>query len=272
MRNKVFNGIRNLRNEKRKMGRYFVLPKELLDKAKELGIKNDVNETVNKFPLEQEGVEFVNVGFEGTSSFSKEFYFDKEVLVYTVFGVVRSIRNLITYLNFDVSERIYHRSKPFFSKRNLKPRRSNMNIKSVILLTVLSSIYTSNYKKKVLLESGDLPITALSMSIRTDKITNQKFLDYRLMGGNGAMYVAALRVARIMLKADMLTKEMINEVVNANKRKGIELYEGFGIEAIETKKNKTEVENALSVEPQEETTDKQEPIQVQEENIEVPQI
>lgn len=248
MRNEVFNGIRNLGRERRRINKGFILPPELIAKAKELGIKNDVNELLVDFPIDKEGTTFVNAGFEGNSKFSKLFSFDGEMNVFTPIGKVRSIKNLITFLQFGVDDRIYYRSKPYYSKTNLKPRSRLLNSKSIVLMTILLSIKIARNKRETLISSGSLPITCISKVVRYDRITDQKVVSYNLLKNNGRLYVGALRIARMMLLTDMFNDEMISKVINANLIKGIPLYQGFGIQV--TEEPSKDEETATQVEEQ----------------------
>lgn len=212
--------------------RDYVLPEYLMDEDNLLAVNGDLK----LFDKKDEGKTHINVAQSENSEASKYLYIESDkVNVKTPFGEVKSIKNLLTYMKFEMTDPIYSKPEVYYNRNHKNVvRKTPLNRKAIILYTVLSWAYQDPKLREILSsdEIKDLPFTYIREGKFRDNILGKNYIRRTLIKSSTCYYVKALEVARILARRNWLTPSRIKELVDINTPAGSDLFVGFCNEEI----------------------------------------
>lgn len=186
------------------------------------------------YPEGTEGVEYINIGAGENTKASQFLNIDSGMFnVKTSIGRIRSIKNLITYCGYDIPHSCYESKDTLYVNKKYPIRPRSLNREAIVLYAVLSWVKSSKEAREILMsdEVGDLPLTYITSRKIYDPCLEETIVSRRLVVSRTYYYVKALEIARVLLKNDIFTGEIIKKIIDANVPEGDELFRGFELKS-----------------------------------------
>ena len=214
----------------------------------------DLRKTINLFgytkrffSIPEPIVNFVkkNGQTNASSTFSSHFAVDKAFLESKMLGKIKSVRNFINWLKYDVKTKIYSSARPYTLKDEITRHVAGkpINSKAIMLHTILDTVYCNEIKRNILVKSIMLPFSMAAVDIKltddkTSESTNPEgaealdkfYVSINNIEGSMELYVNALRIVRALFRSyddPTIAYAAGMEVCRANLYKDTSIYDNL---------------------------------------------